>query len=101
MANAPADPVKNTFFSSCTTIFNTLICSSFSETCSIFPVTSSGVEDAGTCGEKKVSRVRRGCFGAFVRPSSMSPVDLRFLVTVVVEEEPCVRAMVVAGDAME
>ena len=97
IANAPAEPVKKTFFPSCTTIFKTLICSSFSETCSIFRVSLSGVEDAATCGEKNVSNVRWGCFAVLSRPSSISPVDLRFLVVVLEGEVQSMLAMVVVG----
>lgn len=82
--DVPAEPVKNTLFSSSTTIFNTLICSSFKATYSwttfslLFPL---GFGDASTSVEKKESSVFRGCFVGRGFESSIPPVDFRFFET--------------------
>lgn len=91
--NAPADPVKNTFFPSSTTIFMTAICCSFNATCFLAPVSSSGTADARTCGEKYASRDFRGCFESLAFDSSTSPVDLRFFEVVVEVDPVAVRAI--------
>ena len=79
--------MKNTFLPSSTTIWRTLICSSFRLTVSRKALASFEEEDVEvvTRGEKKASRVLRLLLAS--APSltaSKPPVDLRFLVFVVV-----------------
>ena len=76
----PAAPVKNTLFPSFTAILSTLICSSFSVTCSCTISPSGCKHDVVACGVKNASSVFRGCFAGLILPSSMSPVDFLFFV---------------------
>lgn len=82
--HAPADPVKNTFLPSSTTIRSTEICSGLSAT-SRFP-RSSFFTLVDTTGEKNASSVLRGFFG--IGALSVPPVDLRFFPVVVVKALP-------------
>ena len=70
--------MKKTLCSSSTTILNTLICSAFKATFSTTVWPSSVMLFDGVCGVKNASRVRFGCLGPFVFPSSISSVDFRF-----------------------
>lgn len=85
MLHAPADPVKKTFFSSSTTIFNILFCSSLSITSwtlSVSPPAIPSIPDrvrTDTFGEKNESSVVLGCLAGRLTLAGKSLVDLRLV----------------------